>query len=293
MKTVFDGEEQQLQQFDPFGFSDDVEYGRESSSSSPILSSPILSSKTAVAAPILALSTIVIDPESSYAAAPTSLSTGDFNPDNFRPVCGASDSFYRFLQGSTRAVVGDENFSEYGPLIAGGLLRIRLELCVVESFFNEAVGPFIKENGLNWILPIHETVETFLAGTIFALATTFILVGSTKLIQIIAFYGDLIVGGPCRLLGGFFFDRARGEPVTLDVSFFGFFKTRLVGPPVDFKEEEIKKATGQTKLVDFDKVTPAEVPLLVLSGGVKLVGDASKVSSYLFYHDLFRMYELK
>lgn len=274
VKTVFDGEEQQLQQFDPFGFSDDVEYGREISSSSPILSP-----KTAVAAPILALSTIVIDPVSSYAAAPSSLSTGDFNPDNFRPVCGASDSFYRFLQGSTRAVVGDENFSEYGPLIAGGLLRIRLELCVVESFFNEAVGPFIKENGLNWILPIHESVETFLAGTIFALATTFILVGSTKLIQIIAFYGDLIVGGPCRLLGGFFFDRARGEPVTLDVSFFGFFKTRLVGPPVDFKEEEIKKATGQAKLVDFDKVTPAEVPLLVLSGGVKLVGDASKVSS--------------
>lgn len=272
MKTVFDCEEQQLQRFDPFGFSDEVDYEREISSSSSILSS-----KTAVAAPILALSTIVIDPESSYAAATSSLSTGDFNPDNFRPVCGASDSFYRFLQGSTRAVVGDENFSEYGPLIAGGLLRIRLELCVVESFFNEAVGPFIKENGLNWILPIHESVETFLAGTIFALATTFILVGSTKLIQIIAFYGDLIVGGPCRLIGGFFFDRARGEPVTLDVSLFGFFKTRLVGPPVDFKEEEIKKATGQTKLVDFDKVKPAEVPLLVLSGGVKLVGDASKI----------------
>ena len=42
---------------------------------------------------------------------------------------------------------------------------------MVESFFNEAVGPFIKENGLSWILPLHETVETFLAGTIFALAT--------------------------------------------------------------------------------------------------------------------------
>jgi hypothetical protein len=275
VKTIFDGEEQLLQTFDPFGFSDDAGYGLEHSSSSPIISS----SKAAAAAPILALSTIVIDPESSYAAASSPLSTGDFNPDNFRPVCGASDSFYRFLQGSTRAVVGDENFSEYGPLIAGGLLRIRLELCVVESFFNEAVGPFIKENGLNWILPIHESVETFLAGTIFALATTFILVGSTKLIQIIAFYGDLLVGGPCRLLGGFFFDRARGEPVTLDVSFFGFFKTRLVGPPVDFKEEEIKKATGQTQLVDFDKVKPAEIPLLVLSGGVKLVGEASKVSS--------------
>jgi hypothetical protein len=131
-------------------------------------------------------------------------------------------------------------------------------------------------------------VETFLAGTIFALATTFILVGSTKLIQIIAFYGDLLVGGPCRLLGGFFFDRARGEPVTLDVSFFGFFKTRLVGPPVDFKEEEIKKASGQKQLVDFDKVKPAEIPLLVLSGGVKLVGEASRVSSYFACNTLLR-----
>ncbi|KAL9186909.1 hypothetical protein ACHAXT_010629 [Thalassiosira profunda] len=230
-----------------------------------------------VAAPVLALSTMVADPKQSYAAA-VKLSEGDFNPDSFRPVCATSDGFYRFLQGSTRAVVGDENFSEYGPLIAGGLLRIRLELCVVESFFNEAVGPFIKENGLNWILPLHETVETFLAGTIFALATTFILVGSTKLIQIIAFYGDLVVGGPCRLLGGFFFDRARGEPVTLDVSFFGFFKTRLVGPPVDFKEEEIRKAAGGgEQLLDFDKVKPAEIPLLAVSGGVKLVGEASKI----------------
>ena len=55
---------------------------------------------------------------------------------------------------------------------------------MVESFFNEAVGPFIKQNGLNWILPLHEAVETFIAGTIFALATTFILVGSTKLISV-------------------------------------------------------------------------------------------------------------
>ncbi|EED91089.1 predicted protein [Thalassiosira pseudonana CCMP1335] len=219
------------------------------------------------------------NPSSSFAAS-TPLSTGDFNPDSFRPVCSASDSFYRFLQGSTRAVVGDENFSEYGPLIAGGLLRIRLELCVVESFFNEAVGPFIKENGLSWILPLHETVETFIAGSIFALATTFILVGSTKLIQIIAFYGDLIVGAPCRLLGGFFFDRARGEPVTLDVSFFGFFKTRLVGPPVDFKEEEKRKKAGgvvEEKLLDLDKVEAKDFPLLVVSGGVKLVGETAKI----------------
>ena len=95
----------------------------------------------------MALATLAIGPGASYAES-TPLSTGEFNPDSFKPVCSASDGFYRFLQGSTRAVVGDDNFSEYGPLIAGGLLRIRLELCVVESFFNEAVGPFIQKNGL-------------------------------------------------------------------------------------------------------------------------------------------------
>lgn len=110
---------------------------------------------------------------------------------------------------------------------------------------------------------------------------TFILVGSTKLIQIIAFYGDLIIGGPCRLFGGFFFDRARGEPVTLDVSFFGFFKTRLVGPPIDFKEEGNKKTLGDVdkSLIDFEKVKPTDVPLLAVSGGVKVVGETSKVSA--------------
>ena len=243
-----------------------------------------ITSKTSTTPSILGLAPLSFIIPSTANAATDGISTGLYNPDSFKPVCSASDSFYRLLQGSTRAVVGDENFSEYGPLIAGGLLRIRLELCVVESFFNEAVGPFIKENGLSWILPFHETVETFLAGTIFALATTFILVGSTKLIQIIAFYGDLVVGGPCRLFGGFFFDRAKGEPVTLDISFFGFFKTRLVGPPIDFKEEEnINRMNGESQksLLDFDNVKPTDIPLLAVSGGVKLVGEASKVSTIL------------
>lgn len=278
--TFADIEKKELDEisiFDPLGCSDGWEDIDCCKSSFTTTKSKTASIKD-VAAPILALSTLVLNPDDSFAAA--KLSEGAFNPDSFRPVCATSDGFYRFLQGSTRAVVGDENFSEYGPLIAGGLLRIRLELCVVESFFNEAVGPFIKENGLSWILPLHETVETFLAGTIFALATTFILVGSTKLVQVIAFYGDLVIGGPCRLLGGFFFDRALGEPVTLDVSFFGFFKTRLVGPPVDFKEEEIRKALeagDKMKLPDFDKVKPTDVPLLTVSGGVKVVGEASKI----------------
>jgi hypothetical protein len=145
------------------------------------------------------------------------VSKGSLNPANFNPICPASDAVYRGLQGTTQAIVGDEAFVEYGPLIAGGLLRIRLELCVVESFFNEAVGPFIEKNGYGWILPIHETVESFLAGTVFSLATTFILVGSTKIISVLFTYVDVFIGIPCRLFGGFFFDRARGRPVTLDL----------------------------------------------------------------------------
>ena len=31
-----------------------------------------------------------------------------------------------------------------------------------------SILPFIKERGLSWVLPLHETVETFLAGVIFA-----------------------------------------------------------------------------------------------------------------------------
>jgi hypothetical protein len=191
-----------------------------------------------------------------------------FDPNTFVPVCGASDSFYRFLQSTTQAVVGRENFIEYGPLIASGLLRVRLELCVVESFFNEAVGPFIKQNGLSWVLPLHETVETFLAGTVFALATTFILVGSTKILTVIFTYTDFLLGGPCRLLGGFFFDRARGKPVTLDIG-FGPFKTRVIGP----KDVEDTSNTYDYS-VDLSETSPAELPVVFISGGVKAAGQA-------------------
>lgn len=67
------------------------------------------------------------------------------------------------------------------------------------------------------------------------------------------------------------------------MSFFGFFKTRLVGPPIDFTEEENKKklsGDGQKNLLDLDKVKPTDIPLLAVSGGVKLVGETSKVSSF-------------
>lgn len=192
-----------------------------------------------------------------------------FDPKSFVPVCAASDGFYRFLQSTAQTVVGRENFIEYGPLIASGLLRVRLELCVVESFFNEAVGPFIKQNGLSWVLPLHETVETFLAGTVFALATTFILVGSTKILTVIVTYADFLVGGPCRLLGGFFFDRARGKPVTLDIG-FGPFKTRVIGP----KDVEGKSDNPYDYSVDFNEASAAELPVVIISGGVKVAGQA-------------------
>jgi hypothetical protein len=193
---------------------------------------------------------------------------GSFDPSSFVPVCAASDGFYRFLQSSTQTIVGRENFIEYGPLIASGLLRVRLELCVVESFFNEAVGPFIRQNGLSWVLPLHETVETFLAGTVFALATTFILVGSTKLLTVIFTYADFLVGAPLRFFGGYIFDRSRGKPVTVDIG-LGPFKTRVIGP---------KDAPAETNKydysIDMDKVSPGEIPIVVVSGSLKVFGQA-------------------
>ena len=194
------------------------------------------------------------------------LSTGIMSPQDFQPVCATSDGFYRFLQSATVAVVGKENFVEYSPLIAGGLLRIRLELCVIESFFNEAIGPFIAENGISWVLPLHETVETFLAGTIFALATTFILVGSSKILSVIAVYTDFLVGAPSRLLGGYTFDRAAGKPVTWDIG-IGPFKTRVIGPP----EEEIDE-------FDLEKVSLLGLGILVISAVLRTFGQAVGVS---------------
>ena len=66
-------------------------------------------------------------------------------------------------------IIGKENVAEYAPLISSLLLRIRLEICVIESYFFEAVLPFINQRGLNWVLPFHETIETFVTGSIFAI----------------------------------------------------------------------------------------------------------------------------
>lgn len=122
------------------------------------------------------------------------------------------------------------------------------------------------------MLPLHETVETFLAGTIFALASTFILVGSTKIISVLITYVDVFIGVPCRLFGGFAYDRARGKPVTLDVG-LGPFKKRVIGPgsPKDEKKEVTLEET-----LDFSDLQSKDVPIVVASGAVKVVGETSK-----------------
>lgn len=125
-----------------------------------------------------------------------------FDPSKFQPVCPTSDGVYQVLKASANAVVGKENVVEYGPLIASLLLRIRLEICVLESFIYEAVVPFVQQKGLSWILPLHESLETFFAGTIFAIACNIILLGSTKIVSVLFIFFDAIIGFPARIIGG-------------------------------------------------------------------------------------------
>jgi len=124
------------------------------------------------------------------------------DPATFQPVCSASDSFYRVAQALVISAVGQENYKEFAPLVAQGLLRVRLELCVLESFVYEAILPFIKEKGLSWVLPVHETPETFLAGVIFAIASNFVLIGSSKILYVIAVFTDAFIGLFFRGIGG-------------------------------------------------------------------------------------------
>ena len=144
----------------------------------------------------------------------------------------------------------------------------------MESFFNEAVGPFIQREGLAWVLPLHETVETFLAGTIFAVASTFTLVGSTKIVSMLVTYIDVFLCAPFRLFGGFAFDRARGKPVTLDLG-VGPFKKRVIGPGSPKDEKKVESIKEQ--VMDLGNVDTKELPIVVLSGGVKAVGETSKI----------------
>jgi DNA-binding protein YbaB len=118
----------------------------------------------------------------------------------FQPVCPAADGVFRVGQQAALAVAGTDNIDDYRPLINDVLIRVRTELCVLESFARETAVPFVQQKGLGWVLPVHETSETYLAGVVFMVGTNFILLGSTKVLAILAIYHDIVVGLPARLL---------------------------------------------------------------------------------------------
>ncbi|EEH56015.1 LOW QUALITY PROTEIN: uncharacterized protein MICPUCDRAFT_65417 [Micromonas pusilla CCMP1545] len=113
---------------------------------------------------------------------------------NFNPVCPASDGVFRVGQKAALSLAGDQNIENYRPLINDVLIRVRTELCILESFSRETMVPFIKEKGVGWVLPLHETSETYLAGVVFMVGANFILLGSTKVVAILAIYHDLARG---------------------------------------------------------------------------------------------------
>jgi hypothetical protein len=152
-----------------------------------------------------------------------------FDPTKFQPVCPASDGFYQLMKSIANTMIGQENVIEYGPLVASVLLRVRLELCVFESFVYEAVVPFIKQKGLSWVLPLHETLETFVAGTIFAVASNFILLGSTKIITVILIYFDALFGFPARFLGNLFMKWTTQKSVPNKIASFVKFLGEIFG----------------------------------------------------------------
>lgn len=153
----------------------------------------------------LALSTaaataVVTHPFPSFGASSSSPTIDPFF--NFNPVCPASDGVFRVGQKAALGLAGADNIENYRPLINDVLIRVRTELCVLESFVNETAIPFVKNKGIGWVLPLHETSETYLAGVVFMVGLNFILLGSTKVVAIIAIYHDLTVGLVCRGTGG-------------------------------------------------------------------------------------------
>lgn len=141
-----------------------------------------------------------VDVPSASAAVTTAAGIDPFF--NFNPVCPASDGVFRVGQRAALSLAGDQNIENYRPLINDVLIRVRTELCILESFGRETALPFIREKGLGWVLPLHETSETYLAGVVFMVGTNFILLGSTKVVAILAIYHDLSLGLLARGAGG-------------------------------------------------------------------------------------------
>ena len=177
------------------------------------------------------------------------LANPQLDPSLFVPVCKFSDTFYRGAKNGVLALAGKDVYQEYAPLIAGSLLRVRLEFCVLESFVYESIIPFIKARGLSWVFPLRETLETFVAGVVFAVASNVVLIGSTKIISIAIFYSDFFIGLPIRLT-------------------FGFLNDRLV-----------KSGAGKN---------PVGVALIAGTGVVRLVGQTTEVArKFIEFWDVF------
>jgi len=223
----------------------------------------------------LALATLLLGAGAANADALTAGLSVDpmmaLDPRSFQPVCPASDGFYRFAQGTVTGVVGPAAFKEYAPLIAGGLLRVRLELCVVESFFYEAIIPFVKENGLSWVLPLHETVETFLAGTIFAVASNFILIGSTKIVTVIFTYADVFFGFPLRAIGGVGWRALEDKTLGLDEA-----AKKVEEERPWWRGKPPRVAPPFEKVIETNSATTAEKAQLAIWGGLLGVGKLSE-----------------
>mmetsp|Transcript_14489 Transcript_14489/g.31793 ORF Transcript_14489/g.31793 Transcript_14489/m.31793 type:complete len:329 (-) Transcript_14489:79-1065(-) len=186
----------------------------------------------------------------------------DLSPETFRPVCPASDGLYNIGKGAADALLGADG-AEYRPLAIEALLRVRLEICVLESFVYEAIVPFVAKKGLGWILPLHETIDTVIAGTVFIVALNFILFGTTKILAVLSIYHDFLLGAPLRLVGFAVYPekRVRADPPLIQINWPG----RGEDPQPEPEEEEEQK----------ERDIPA--PLVVIGTVCKTYGIFSEI----------------
>jgi len=194
----------------------------------------------------------------------TAADVPELTPDTFKPVCPASDGLYGFGKGIGDAMLGTEG-AEYRPLVIEALLRVRLEVCVLESFIYEAIIPFIQKKGLSWVLPLHETIDTVIAGTVFTVAVNFVLFGTTKVLAILSIYHDFLIGAFCRLIGFTLLpEKPKVEQPFIQINWPGT-ETPVIPPQEPAKEEEEKNKE------------PPPVPVQVVGTAFKTYGVVSGV----------------
>ena len=173
---------------------------------------------------------------------------------NFNPVCPASDGVFRVGQKAALGLAGADNIENYRPLINDVLIRVRTELCVLESFSRETALPFIREKGLGWVLPLHETSETYLAGVVFMVGANFILLGSTKVVAILAIYHDLSVGLICRGAGGLLgMATPEADAETREREFSKLGDEQMSEMKAIMMDSSMDKTTRETKTAEINK----------------------------------------